>query len=614
VPRKTTPRTAVDAATAPPGGTAASATGAAVAGGAATLEPRRWWILAAVSLGMFMALLDVTIVNIAVPAIMADLNTTVTKVSWVLNAYNLTLAVLFLSMGVLADRWGQKRIFLFGLATFTLFSLFCGLAPNTEWLIGFRVGQAVGGAAMAPVSLAILLGVFPRKKQGMAVGIWGALGTAAAAVGPSLGGVLVEYFSWHWIFFVNVPIGIAAFIFALSVIPEVRHTERLAHEGIDFVGMAVTAFGLFCLTLGLIEGNGWGWGSPRIVTLLVMAFVSYPVFVVWELRGARFPMFDFRLLRIRSFTAANTAVLAFATAMGGAFLLLVIFLVTVLGYSELRAALAMTIMPLTALVIAPNSGRLADRIGPRYPAACGAACMGVGLVLLAQVDAATTLSDVMWRVVFLGAGMGLTMPTISAASVGSLPPQSRGVGSGSLNMVRQIGFVLGVAILVSIFSHTVTTSAATATRQAVAYVAAQQQIPETAREQIAAGLVTGAAKMKTGGEAGARLRNPLADAPRFPPGSPQAQAQRQLSTRITAIYKANIADAFSWPFYAAALAAFIAVVPALLTGRRLGQFADAERIGPAVALPAEAASGASPSVPQASVVPARKTIDNGGQS
>ncbi len=543
---------------------------------AVTVDPRRWWILAAVSLGMFMALLDVTIVNIAVPAIISDLGTTVTKVSWVLNAYNLTLAVLFLSMGVLADRWGQKRIFLFGLAMFTLFSLFCGLAPNIEWLIAFRVGQAVGGAAMAPVSLAILLGVFPREQQGMAVGIWGALGTAAAAVGPSLGGVLVEYFSWHWIFFVNIPIGIAAFLFALSVIPEAKHTERLTSEGIDFVGMGIAAFGLFCLTLGLIEGNSWGWSSARIVTLLVLAVVSYPLFVIWELRGARFPMFDFRLLRIRSFTAANSAMLAFATAMGGAFLLLVIFLVNVLGYSELNAALALTIMPLVALVIAPNSGRLVDRIGPRFPAAIGAVSMGVGLVLLAQMDASTTLPDAMWRVVFLGAGMGFAMPTLSAASVSSLPMQSRGVGSGSLNMVRQIGFVLGVAILVSIFTHTVATTAATATRQAVAYVAAQQQIPAAARKQIAGDIVTSAAKMKAGGEAGARLKDPLAGAPQYPAGSPQAQMQQQLSSHIAAIYKDNIAGSFRWPFYAAALAAFIAVVPALFTGTRLGQFAGDE--------------------------------------
>ncbi len=546
---------------------------------AVTVNPRRWWILAAVSLGMFMALLDVTIVNIAVPAIISDLGTTVTKVSWVLNAYNLTLAVLFLSMGVLADRWGQKRIFLFGLVTFTVFSMLCGLAPNIEWLIAFRVGQAVGGAAMTPVSLAILMGVFPREQQGLAVGIWGALGTAAAAVGPSLGGVLVEYFSWHWIFFVNVPIGVAAFLFALSVIPEAKHAERLAREGIDLVGMGIAAVGLFCLTLGLIQGNSWGWGSARIITLLVLAVVSYPVFVVWELRGARFPMFDFRLLRIRSFTAANSAVLAFATAMGGAFLLLVIFLVNVLGYSELRAALALTVMPVVALVIAPNAGRLVDRIGPRFPAACGAASMGVGLLLLAQMNASTTLSDAMWRVVFLGVGMGFMMPTISAAAVSSLPPQSRGVGSGSLNMVRQIGFVLGVAILVSIFSHTVAVGAARATRQSVAFVNSQQQIPAASRRAISAGLVAGAAKMKAGGEAGARMKDPLASAPQFPPGSPQAQTARQLTTVVSAIYKDNIADSFRWPYYAAALAAFIAVIPALFTGSRLGQFAGDERAG-----------------------------------
>jgi EmrB/QacA subfamily drug resistance transporter len=548
--------------------------------GAATVNPRRWWILGAVSLGMFMALLDITIVNIAVPAIISDLGTTVTKVSWVLNAYNLTLAVLFLSMGVLADRWGQRRLFLFGLATFTAFSLLCGLAPNIEWLIAFRVGQAVGGAALAPVSLAILLSVFPREQQGMAVGIWGALGTAAAAVGPSLGGILVEYFSWHWIFFVNIPIGIAAFLFALSVIPEAKHTDRLEREGIDAIGMAIAALGLFCLTLGLIEGNSWGWGSAGIITLLVLAFASYPVFVLWELRGARFPMFDFRLLRIRSFTAANSSMLAFGTAMGGAMLLLVIFLVNVLGYSELRAALALTVMPVAALIIAPNSGRLVDRIGPRFPAAIGAASMGVGLLLLSQMNATTTLSDVMWRVIFLGVGMGFTMPTISAASVSSLPPESRGVGSGSLNMVRQIGFVLGVAILVSIFSHTVAVNAARATRQSIAYVNSQKEIPAAARRQISAGLVAGAAKMKAGGEAGARMKDPLASAPQFPPGSPQAQTSRQLTTTVSAIYRNNIADSFRWPYYAAALAAFIAIIPALFTGSRLGQFAGDERAGP----------------------------------
>ena len=168
---------------------------------------------------MFMALLDVTIVNIAMPRIITDLNTTVTHASWVLNAYSLVLAVSFLSMGRIGDKYGQKRVFIFGLVTFTLFSLLCGLAPNIDWLIAFRAGQGLGGAALLTISLAIVLGAFPRRQQGMAVGLWGALGTAAAAVGPTLGGLLVTYGSWHWIFFVNVPIGLAAIVFTALIIP-----------------------------------------------------------------------------------------------------------------------------------------------------------------------------------------------------------------------------------------------------------------------------------------------------------------------------------------------------------------------------------------------------------
>jgi len=557
---------------------------------AVTVNPRRWWILAAVSLGMFMALLDVTIVNIAVPAIISDLDTTVTHVSWVLNAYGLVLAVLFLSMGVLADKYGQKRIFLFGVATFTLFSLLCGIAPNIYWLIAFRAGQGVGGAAMAPISLAILLGVFPREQQGMAVGLWGALGTVAAAVGPSLGGLLVTYASWHWIFLVNVPIGVVALLLAYSVVPEVRHPEKAGQEGLDVAGIVLAAFGLFCLTLALIQGNSWGWGSAAIIALFVMAFASYPLFVWWELR-TRHPMFDFKLLRIRSFTAANMAMLFMGMAMGGTFLMVVIFLVNVLGYSELRAALALTVMPLVALIVAPNSGRLVDRIGPRIPGAVGAAAFAVGLILLAQLNGTSSLLDVMWRVVFLGIGIGFAMPSMSSASVSSLPPQSRGVGSGSLNTLRQVGFVLGVAILVSIFSHTVATNAAKATRQSVALVATQQQIPAPARQQISAAIVGNAKRMQAaGGEGGARLKNPLAGAPQAAPGSPEAQSRQMLSVKIGAIYRENIANSFSWPFYAAAVAALLAIVPALLTGTRLGQFAGYEKMDRQERLAADGAS------------------------
>ncbi|MGD0998822.1 MAG: MFS transporter, partial [Thermoleophilia bacterium] len=314
-------------------------------------HPRKWWILVAVSVGMFMALLDVTIVNIAIPAIRNDLNTSLPHASWVLNAYSLVLAVSFLSMGRIGDKFGQKRVFIFGLATFTVFSLACGFAPTIDWLIAFRAGQGLGGAALLTISLAIVLGAFPRRQQGMAVGLWGALGTAAAAVGPTLGGLLVTKVGWHWIFFVNVPIGIAAVVFAALVIPA-RRQHAGTQGGIDVPGIAIAAAGLFMFTLALVQGDSWGWTSPAILGLFAGAVVAYPAFMWWELRISQ-PMFPFKLLRIRSFTASNTAIMFIGMSMGGTFLMIVIFLVSVLGYSELKAALALTIMPVIALVIAP---------------------------------------------------------------------------------------------------------------------------------------------------------------------------------------------------------------------------------------------------------------------
>ena len=536
----------------------------------AETDRKKWYVLAALALGMFMALLDATIVNIAVPAIITDLGTSITQVSWVLNAYNITLVVLFLSMGRIADRYGKKRIFIAGLVIFTFFSLACGLAPSIGFLIAFRVGQAVGAAGMVPVSLAIMLGVFPRTQHGMAVGIWAALGSVAAALGPGLGGVLVTYGSWHWIFFVNVPIGIVALVAAVILVPE-SHGAQGTGAGVDVPGIGLSAVGIFALTLALVQGNQWGWTSARVLGLFALWAATLALFVVWELRTSS-PMLDLRLFRIRPFTAANASMLLVGTAMGGAIFLLVIFMVTVMGYSELRAALSITPLPLTVLVLAPFVGRRVDRVGPRAAAAVGGGFFTTGLLALALLDATATTGDIIWRVMLIGAGIAFSMPTLMSAGMTSLPDSVRGVGSGVLNTSRQMGFVLGVAILVAIFSQTTEAAVTASVTQAAAYVQSQSQIPASVKPQIVAGIEkTAAARAKRGVGGGGSVGDFLAGVPAPPPGSPQGQSMKSLATTIGQIFKTNLGHAFFWPYIAAAIAALLAIVPALFTGRRLGE-------------------------------------------
>lgn len=537
---------------------------------AAGSDRRKWYVLAALALGMFMALLDATIVNIAVPAIITDLGTSISQVSWVLNAYNIGLVVLFLSMGRIADRYGKKRIFVAGLVIFTLFSLACGFAPNIGFLIAFRVGQALGAAGMVPVSLAIMLGVFPRSQHGMAVGLWAGLGSIAAALGPGLGGVLVTYGSWHWIFFVNVPIGIIALVAAAILVPESRGAEGTG-AGVDVPGIALSAVGIFALTLALVQGNQWSWMSGRVLGLFALWAATIALFIVWELRTSS-PMLDLRLFRIRPFTAANASMLLIGTAMGGAIFLLVIFMVTVMGYSELRAALSITPLPLTALVLAPFVGRRVDKVGPRGPAVIGGLFFAAGLVALALLDASATTGDVIWRVMLIGAGIAFSMPTLMSAGMTSLPDRVRGVGSGVLNTSRQMGFVLGVAVLVAIFSHTTGVAVTTSVTEATAYVQSQPQIPATIKPQIVAGIEKAAAtRARQGAGGGGSVGDFLAGAPTPPPGSPQALTMKSVAATIGQIFKSHVGHAFFWPYIAAAIAALLAIVPAVFTGRRLGE-------------------------------------------
>ena len=314
-----------------------------------------------------------------------------------------------------------------------------------------------------------------------------------------------------------------------------------------------------------------GLDSGRIVGLVALWAITGALFVVWELRTSS-PMLDLRLFRIRPFTAANASMLLVGTAMGGAIFLLVIFMVTVMGYSELRAALSITPLPLTALALAPFVGRRVDKVGPRGAAALGGLFFAAGLVALAFLDASATTGDVVWRVMLIGAGIAFSMPTLMSAGMTSLPDHVRGVGSGVLNTSRQMGFVLGVAVLVGIFSHTTEAAVTTAVAEAVVYVQSQTQIPATVKPQIVAGIKkTAAARVSQGAGGGGSVGDFLAGAPAPPPGSPQEQTMRSLASAIGQIFRTNLGNAFFWPYIAAAVAALLSIVPSLFTGRRLGE-------------------------------------------
>ena len=532
-----------------------------------TGHPRKWIILGVVALGMFMALLDSTIVNIAIPAIVVDLKTSLANVSWVLNAYNIGLAALFLTFGRIAERFGQKRVFLLGLFLFTAFSLACGLAPNIGWLIGFRIGQSIGAAAMIPVSLTILMSAFPREQHGMATALWGAMGAIAAAVGPTLGGVLVQYVSWHWIFYVNVPIGVITIAGALLIVPEHRRDESSA--SIDLPGILFSGLAFFALTLGLIQGNSRGWSSGRILGLLVGAVVLLALFAIWEWRS-RSPMLNLNLFRLRSFSSATASMFFIGTAVGGALFLLVIFMVDVLGYSELRAAISITPMPAIGLILAPFVGKLLDKVGPSIFAAIGGLLFATSLVLVAQLGPDATMGSIAWRIVIMGMGFSFSMPSLTAAGMGSLPERSQGVGSAVINTGRQFGFVMGVAVFVAIFGHTVAANVSNAVVEAKTYVSSQQQIPTVARDQIITAIDQAAAQNRGGAGSGGVI-DPTAGAPQAPAGSEQAKLQQQLKEKLGGIFKSNTAKAFTWPFYAGAFAAVLSIPFSLMVGRRIGQ-------------------------------------------
>ena len=363
-------------------------------------ENRKWWTLFAVAFGLFMIMLDNTVVNVALPTMEKDLHVSLSQLEWVVTAYALTFAALLITGGKLGDLYGRRRIFVLGLAVFTLSSLACGLASSAGFLIGARSVQGVGAALMNPASLSIITATFPPRQRGQAIGIWAGVSALALAIGPLAGGLITENLNWNWIFFVNIPVGVLGIVVSQLVIRESR--DMSAEQSIDLPGLLTSVGFLFSLSYALIEGNKHGWGSAEILGLFAVAAVLLVALVLLELHQ-RLPMLDLSLFRIGAFAGANLVAMLVSLSMFGVF-----FFVSMGG---------------------------------------GMALVGVSLLFYQRVGLHSNFWTLLPSMVLGGVGMASTMSPMTAAAMGAVPVDKAGVGSGVLNSFRQVGGSLGIALI-----------------------------------------------------------------------------------------------------------------------------------------------------------------------
>jgi EmrB/QacA subfamily drug resistance transporter len=413
---------------------------------------RKWRVLIVVCVAVFMLLLDITVVNVALPDIDKELNTSFTDLQWVVDAYALTLAAMMLNAGSLGDLLGRKRVFLAGIALFTIASAFCGAATTPLWLIVARGAQGIGGAAMFAVSLAIISQEFHGRERGTAFGIWGATVGMAVAIGPLVGGALTTYVGWRWIFFVNLPIGVACIAAGLR---ELRETRDEEHGGFDAAGLVTLTAGLFALVLGLLRGNDWGWSSGRVVGLFVAAAVLLTAFAVVELRQES-PMLDFRLFKVPTFTGAQITAFAISSGMFAQFLFIPLYIENVLGYSAVAAGVRFLPLSLVSFVVAPIAGRLSSRVPVRLLLSGGLALVGVALLLMWGIQLDSGWTTLLPGFIVAGIGIGLVNAPLASTAVSVVEPRRAGMASGINNTFRQVGIATGIAALGAIFQSRIT--------------------------------------------------------------------------------------------------------------------------------------------------------------
>ena len=413
------------------------------------MEQNKWWTLTAVCVATFMLLIDITIVNVALPDIAKALHSSFSDLQWVIDAYALGLAALLLTWGSTSDRVGRRAIFVVGLAIFTLASLACALSTSPLMLNLARAVQGVGGAAMFATSLALLATAFHGRERGTAVGIWGATIGAAVAIGPLVGGVLTESIGWESIFYINIPIGIGAIYIALTKVAETKDPNA---GPTDWAGLVTFSGGLFLLIFALVRGNAEGWGSSLIVGFLVGAAVLLAAFVLVEAR-VQDPMFDLGLFRVPTFTGACVAAFALSASMFSLFLYITLYFQNSLGYSPLHAGLRFLPLSLLSFVVAPIAGRLSARVPIRALIGGGMLLVGIALLLMRGLDASSGWTALLAGFIVAGVGVALVNAPLASTAVSVVPPERAGMGSGINSTFRQVGIATGTAALGALFQH-----------------------------------------------------------------------------------------------------------------------------------------------------------------
>jgi EmrB/QacA subfamily drug resistance transporter len=442
-----------------------------------------WLVLVVLCAAIFMLLLDTTIVNVAQREIQIGLGADLSEIQWVLDSYILTYAVLLLALGRMGDIFGRKRLFVVGMVLFTVASALCGASgwlgdlvgiSGVNALIAARVLQGLGGAFMMPQTLSLITVVFPAEKRGAAMGIWGGIVALGAVVGPIVGGLIVTSYAWEWVFLINIPVGIIAVVATLAIVPE--SVDPLASRKIDWTGVLLSGFGIFGVVFALIEGNNWGWTDPAIVGCFVAGLTLLAVFAWWESRAAD-PIMKIELFRLRNFWVGNVIAFVVAFGMLGIFFPMTLFLQGVLGMTPIRAGLTMTPMSLMIMVAAPLAGRMTDKIGARWILAGGLSLMTLGIVfIISRINLETDWLSLAPALIVTGLGMGMTFAPMTAAAMREVPPRIAGSASGILNTTRNVGQVLGIAVLGSLLQSQV----ASHTRTELADVPVSPEV----REQI----------------------------------------------------------------------------------------------------------------------------------